>query len=65
MRINYEDAAWLWLDSKDWAITPQLLFASKQLILQEADNLKKLRVSQFVHELDSVSAIDQTHGRSL
>ena len=61
MRINYEDAAWLWLDSKDWGITPQLLFAAKQLIRQEAKNIRKLKVSQFVHELDSVSAIDQSH----
>jgi len=59
MRINYEDAAWLWLDSKSWAVTPELLFASKQLIIDEADNLRKLRASQFIRELDCLAALEE------
>lgn len=36
MKLNYEDAAWLWLESKPWAVTPELLFASKQVLKEEA-----------------------------
>ena len=58
MRLNYEDAAWLWLESKPWAVTPELLFAAKQLVRNEARNLKKIKVSQFVNELDLEVSVD-------
>ena len=48
MHLSYEDAAWLWLDSKDWAVTPELLFSAKQLIQDEAKQLKGLRLSEYV-----------------
>lgn len=57
LRLNYEDAAWLWLESKPWAVTPELLFHAKQLIKDEAKALKGVRLAAPVRELDCFKGI--------
>lgn len=32
LEYEHEDDAWLWLESKPWAVTPMLLFAVKEML---------------------------------
>lgn len=59
MRVDFEDAAWLWLESKPWAVTPELLFHSKALIIEEAAFLRKLRVSGSVGNFNCLPALEE------
>lgn len=35
--LEYEEEAWLYLAGKPWMVTPQPLFATKDMIMEEAE----------------------------